>query len=1013
MNTKRQNVINLIFTVLIFVVAAYFILGELILPADNLDYAYVCTEYTGEWERITEEGTREPIEVPGKYEAARNEVVIVETTLPEMIEQNRYLCFRSGKQHMRFYIDGELRQEYSTDGTRLFGDLSAVAYVFLEIDGEDAGKTLRVETQTDSSYSGVFYTVYYGNPMGVWSRLFEQFGLELVVAFITFILSVLVIIASLTLRFYYHRKVALEYLGWGILVAAVWLITNSTFRQLIFPNLSIINDITFLMIMLLALPYLLYINEIQKGRYQKVYNAMEGIVIINFFLCCGLHMTGLRDFTDTIAYVSAFCIFSIILIVITILLDLWRGYVKEYLFVAVGMLGVCVAAFIQIIIYFQKVNLFNGVILAVGLIFLLIFSTISTIREVMYMDREKQQALLESESKGRFLANMSHEIRTPINAVLGMNAMILRESKEDHIREYALDIQNAGQTLLSLINDILDISKIESGKLDIIPVEYDFSSLIHDIMNMIDVKARDKGLALNLSLDEKMPSRLWGDDVRLRQILVNLLSNGVKYTEKGSVTLTVSAVVQEDAADLTFRVEDTGIGIREEDMEKLFREFERIEEQRNRNIEGTGLGMSIVTRLLERMDSKLQVESEYGKGSAFYFTLRQKIMSHEPIGNLEQRIREQALTYSYQVMFTAPEAQVLVVDDNALNRRVFRNLLKSTGIKVDEAAGGEQCLEFVREKAYDLIFLDHMMPDLDGITTLHRMREWKEYPCKDTPVIALTANAVTGAREMYLKEGFHNFLSKPVNPEKLEKLIMETIPKDKVLYGEGKKASFEAGAQENVKDRAEEMILPDLEGIDWNYARIYCKDTDILMDTVNLFYDTIEAEAAQLEYFAAMLGETKEREQTIGDYRIKVHSMKNSAAMIGAISLAGVARMLEYAARDEKVDVLENITSIFLQEWRKMKEILKPVVGRENLSGEKEKPDNELTKELLRLLRGAIEEMDVDTADEIMKQLKRYEYPESIMTEVMENLSLAVTNLDEEQVAVWTDKFEQELREGI
>lgn len=1009
MNKKRQNMINLIFTVLIFVVAAYFIFGELILPADNLDYAYVCTEYTGEWERITETGTREPMEVPGKYEAARNEVIVVETTLPETIEHNRYLCFRSAKQNMRFYIDGELRQEYSTDETRLFGDLSAVAYVFVEIDDEDAGKTLRVETQTDSSYSGIFYTVYYGNPMGVWSHLFEQFGLELVVAFITFILSVIVIIASLTLRLYYHRKVALEYLGWGILVAAVWLITNSTFRQLIFPNLSVINDITFLMIMLLALPYLLYINEIQKGRYQIVYNAMEGIVIINFFLCCGLHMTGLYDFTDTIAYVSAFCIFSIILMVVTILLDLRRGYIKEYPFVAVGMLGVCVAAFVQIIIYFQRVNLFNGVILAVGLIFLLIFSTISTIREVMYMDREKQQALSESESKGRFLANMSHEIRTPINAVLGMNAMILRESKEEHIREYALDIQNAGQTLLSLINDILDISKIESGKLEIIPAEYDFSSLIHDIMNMIDVKARDKGLALNLSLDEKMPSRLWGDDVRLRQILVNLMSNAVKYTEKGSVTLTVSTVVQEDTADLTFRVEDTGIGIRKEDMGKLFGEFERIEEQRNRNIEGTGLGMSIVTRLLERMDSKLQVESEYGKGSAFNFTLRQKIMSHEPIGNLEQRIREQALTYSYQVMFTAPEAQVLVVDDNALNRRVFRNLLKSTGIRVDEAAGGEQCLEFVREKAYDLIFLDHMMPDLDGITTLHRMREWKEYPCKDTPVIALTANAVTGAREMYLKEGFHNFLSKPINPEKLEKLIMEILPKDKVLYGEDKNVSSETRAEE----KAEEMMLPDLEGIDWNYARIYCKDIDILMDTINLFYDTIEAEAAQLENFAAMLSETKEREQTVSDYRIKVHSMKNSAAMIGAISLAGVARMLEYAARDEKVDVIENVTSVFLQEWRKMKEILKPVVERENLNEKKEKPDRELIKELLHLLKGAIEEMDVDTADEIMKQLKKYEYPESIMTEVMEKLSLAVTNLDEEQTAVWAGKFEQELREEI
>lgn len=313
--------------------------------------------------------------------------------------------------------------------------------------------------------------------------------------------------------------------------------------------------------------------------------------------------------------------------------------VREYIFVAVGMSGVCVAAFIQIIIYFQKINLFNGVILAIGLIFLLIFSTISTIHEIMVMDREKQQALQASESKGRFLANMSHEIRTPIHAVLGMNAMILRESKESQIKEYALDIQNAGQSLLSLINDILDLSKIESGKLEILPAEYDFSSLIHDVVNMIEMKARDKGLALNLSVDRKLPSRLWGDDVRIRQILVNLMTNAVKYTETGSVTLAVKADVQGDSAYVTFQIQDTGIGIREEDIGKLFQEFQRIEEQRNRAIEGTGLGMNITMQLLEKMGSRLQVESVYGEGSGFSFTLEQKVISHEPIGDLEQRIK--------------------------------------------------------------------------------------------------------------------------------------------------------------------------------------------------------------------------------------------------------------------------------------------------------------------------------------------------------------------------------------
>ncbi len=1006
----KQKVINVIFAVLLVIVGAYFLLGELFLPSEQPDHYSVCTEYMGEWKRIMPDGTEEIVTMPGKCAAERNETVVVETTLPDDIEAGRYLCFRSAKQDMRFYIDGELREEYSTKDSRLFGRMSAAAYVFLELDEDDAQKVLRVELCTDSSYSGVFYTVYYGNPMGVWNHFFKQLGLELVIAFVTLILSIIAIIASVILHFCYHRRVSLVYLGWGILVAAVWLITNSTFRQLLFPNLSIINDITFLMIMLLSLPYLLYMNEVQKGRYQWIYQILEGIIIVNFVVCSVLHMTGIRDFTDTISYISAFCIISIIWLMVTILLDIRSGAIREYRFVAVGMFGVCVAAFVQIIFYFHKSNLFNGMMLALGLIFLLIFSTISTIYEIMDMEREKQQALQASESKGRFLANMSHEIRTPIHAVLGMDAMILRESQEPHIKEYALDIQNAGQTLLSLINDILDIAKIESGKLEILTVEYDLSSLIHDVVNMMKMKAADKGLALNLSVDREMPSSLWGDDVRIRQILVNLMSNAVKYTEKGSVTLKVSATTEEDTAYLSFRVEDTGIGIREEDIEKLYREFERIEEYRNRNIEGTGLGMTITTQLLEKMGSRLQVDSVYGEGSVFSFTLAQKIANREPVGDLEQRIKEQAAGYVYHALFRAPEAIILVVDDNAVNRRVFVNLLKETEIQVDEASGGEECLEMVMEKTYDLIFLDHMMPDLDGISVLHKMREWQEFPCKETPVVALTANAVSGARERYLKEGFKDFLSKPVNPEKLEKMILEMLPEEK-LADKREENETDGPAGMSVSEGRE---FPELEGIDWNYARIYCRDQEILLDTIRQFYELAETEAVQLEAFLEQIrqeaGTEEGRAQAFRQFRIKVHSMKNSAAMTGAVSLSGVARMLEYAARDERGEVLERITPYFLEEWRKTKEIFEPVVGKPE-EGE-EIPDYEMIKEFLKLLQTAMEQMDVDAADEIMKQLNRFRYPEKNMTEAVRKLGLAVADLDEEQTEVWSHVLEQEI-EGL
>lgn len=1009
MEKKRTKGIRLIASILLFGVLLYFMLGQLLLPSDRPEDTYINGVYEGRWEQVLSSGERKPISVPGTCDAKKNETVMIETQLPDNTGELYYLCFRSAKQDMEIYIDGVLRQSYSTEGKRLFGKLSAVAYVFVQIDEADAGKILRLVTKTDSSYSGIFYTVYYGNPMGIWHFFFEQYGLELIVAFVTLILSLVVIIGSLAFRISYHRRIPLEYLGWGILIAAVWLITNSTFRQLIFPNLTIVNDMTFLMIMLLALPYLLYMNEIQKGRYNIVYTGLEGIVIINFVVCCILHITKICDFTDTIGYVASFCILSIVWLLVSIILDIVKKKVREYIFVAAGMFAVCVAAFIQIIIYFHRENSFNGVILAIGLIVLLVFSTVNTIYEIVGMDREKQQALMASESKGRFLAHMSHEIRTPIHAVLGMDEMILRESKDAKIRGYAMDIQNAGQTLLALINDILDISKIESGKLEIIPVDYDFSSLVHDVVNMMQMKARDKELEFLLTVDETIPARLYGDDVRLRQILVNLLSNAIKYTEQGSVALKISAKQTEEYADILFSVEDTGIGIRKEDMEKLFGEFERIEEERNRKIEGTGLGMSITMQLLDMMDSKLEVESTYGKGSRFFFTVRQQIRSEVPVGNLEQRIHNQAEQSRYEAMFTAPEARILIVDDNAVNRKVLTNLLKATKIQIEEASSGMQCLELVQETKYDIIFMDHMMPEMDGIEALHKMKCMEAHKNMQTPVVALTANAVTGAREMYLQEGFCDFLSKPVNPEKMERLIMELLPEALVLHDRAIPDESEA----KRLPQADWETLPEIDGIDWEYGKMHCSQLEILFDTMAQFYTTAEIEAKRLMDMLSDLNQAVAQQENPGAffkaYRIQVHAMKSAAAMIGAVGLSGVAKMLEYAARDEKIEPINDMTAYFVSDWQGMKEKLRVLDFAVEPDMEGCEPDVALCHSLLSMLTEAIEAMDVDTADAIIAQLKQYRYPTETMQTVFTQLCAAVSNLEEAETAACCKKLQEEL----
>ena len=610
-------------------------------------------------------------------------------------------------------------------------------------------------------------------------------------------------------------------------------------------------------------------------------------------------------------------------------------------------------------------------------------------------DEARKEALAANEAQGQFLAHMSHEIRTPINAVLGMDEMILRESREAAVKEYAMDIYMAGQTLLSLINDILDFSKIDSGKMEIVPAEYDFSSMIHDLVNMAIQRAKGKELRFEAEVDCEIPSRMYGDDVRIRQVPTNILSNAVKYTPEGTVWLRVRRRGQEDPEGnikLLFEVEDTGIGIREEDLPRLSVEFERIEEDRNRHIEGTGLGMSITIQLLTLMGSRLQVESTYGKGSKFYFELEQKVIDRIPVGDFESRIHQISENYNYNSKFLAPEAEILVVDDNALNRKVLRNLLKETQIKVTDAGGGSECLELVQRNHYDLIFLDHMMPDMDGVETLHALKALEGCPCQDTPVVVLTANAVLGAKEGYLAEGFDDFLSKPVVPEKLENMIIKMLPTKLIREADASSGGVETTFQSQA-DGADVLLegLPQVDGLDWHYAWLHLPDMGLLEYTLKEFYAQIDSAADALEDAWERLGEPGQLDR----YRIQVHAMKSLAATVGIAPLSGVARILEYAARDCRTEVIDSVTAVFLDEWRGYRQKLHGVFGIGAKEGQ-EVTDYTVIQALVEMVRISMEEMDIDQADQAAGQLRDYDYPEKIGQNI-QKLGEAVTNLDPEE----------------
>jgi signal transduction histidine kinase/CheY-like chemotaxis protein len=401
------------------------------------------------------------------------------------------------------------------------------------------------------------------------------------------------------------------------------------------------------------------------------------------------------------------------------------------------------------------------------------------------------EAIAANSAKSQFLSQMSHEIRTPINAILGMNELIIREYDDDNLLKYSHNIKSAGNTLLSLINDVLDFSKIEAGKMELYNVEYDLAGTIAELISMVDERARNKGLDLQITINEEMPHLLYGDNVRLKQIILNILTNAIKYTEKGSIHMDVDYSSSghldiNGTIGLKISVSDTGIGIRDEDMTRLFSPFERLEEVRNRNVEGTGLGMSIVQKLLAMMNSELMVRSEYGKGSTFSFVVQQETRSWDPIGDFHETYEKLIKSEdNYRQLFEAPEAKILIVDDNEINLVVTKSLIQDTKIQIVTATSGKEALKICDEQEFDLLLIDHRMPGMDGMEMLWRLRSNEKSPNCNKPCVVLTANAFSGAREVYRNSGFEDYLSKPIIGDALEKVLLELLPADKVIKTDG------------------------------------------------------------------------------------------------------------------------------------------------------------------------------------------------------------------------------------
>ena len=933
---KLMKTLQCILWGMMVAVVLFLMLGELLMPRENISIGNKCELFEAEWKRVFENGSWERVSIPGECSAERGEVVRVETTLPAE-QEDVWFCARASQQDMKIYVGDELREEYSTADTRPFGINSASAYVFFEMKREDAGQVLAIETVSDSRYSGVLNEIYMGDKDNIWGMFLEQYMLVVLLTLFMLILSIITIGFTAVMRHFYKVNMDIAYLGHGLLLASLWLFTNSRIRQFFLPNASVASSVGFLVVLLLPYPYLVYINLVQKRRYQKFYLGIACATVLNFAVTVVLQLLNIRDFLDTMLSAHLIIALLVVLCAVTTILDVRSGKISEYKEVAYGLLGLMIAAVWEITLVYRPTAGSNGLALCTGLTILLFAAAWKTGRDMMAKEQEKQMAIVAGESKAKFLANMSHEIRTPINTVIGMNEMILRENKDEKVREYAGNIQNASHLLLGLINDILDFSKIEAGKLDIIPTDYHVSKMLNGVIQGLRFKAENNAVEIALDIEPSLPAVLRGDEIRIRQILNNFLANAVKYTKQGTITLSVRGEYSPKGFELVMAVADTGIGIRQEDIPHIFDSFQRFDEQKNRHIEGTGLGLNITKQLTDLMGGTIDVQSEYGKGSCFTARIPQQVVDGSPIGNLEEAYkRDAAQEEKAPEGVYIPKARILAVDDTKMNLHVVKALLGRTGAQLDLASGGNECLELCRKNKYDIILMDHMMPDPDGIETLHRLRAEDGNPNQKTKVIVLTANAISGVREMYLEEGFADYMAKPLVGEELEKMLKAHLPKDMCEKSDAQKQWEVKKEQEKKEQSLADAIArtvaannftpqPEKEAI--QETPVSENNPLLVIDKASamrysagdeaLYQEVVQEYCKQEKEYSVKLQKYYD-EQDWKEFRIIAHAIKGASLLVGANNFSEKAKEMEFAVKEDNISKVQAEGQEFIKTYQQL-----------------------------------------------------------------------------------------------
>ena len=611
--------------------------------------------------------------------------------------------------------------------------------------------------------------------------------------------------------------------------------------------------------------------------------------------------------------------------------------------------------------------------------------------KIQKAEMEREKAEEASKAKSIFLSSMSHEIRTPMNAIVGMTDVLLRGNHSKETTEYLNNIKVSGDALLTIINDILDFSKIESGKMNIVENKYKPRSMINDMKLLFENRTFGKQIELIYHVDDDIPEMLYGDEHRLRQVIINLVNNAIKFTDTGYVKLILeSKTIDENKVELSFKVKDTGIGIRQEELPKIFGSYAQVDVEKNHFKEGTGLGLAISKQLVNLMNGSIGVESQYGEGSTFYFTVPQIIVADTSDDEAYDDASE-----TNSMTFIAPKAHILVVDDNEMNIKVIKALLEPFNLCIDIAVNGKEALDMVTKYTYDLVFMDHMMPVMDGIEATNEIRKLEGECYSTLPIIALTANVTEEARELFLKEQMNDFVAKPIRSVELKKCLLRWLPKDLI---EVQIEDVDTKSDKEIKDNTE--ILPVIDGLNVEEGIRNCGSKKLFLELIQDFYKLIDSKSLTIEKFL--------EEGMIRDYTIEVHALKNVARMIGATELSELAYELEKLGNENDTEQIELKTPELLQRYRGYKTVLEEY-GKTKSQNTTKVSYSQMKSTLMRV-HDAMDNFDLDEADKAMAELETYEFADDIK-EMLEELRVYLADVAMEDVIKITEAMCDKLEE--